>query len=277
MLTSSLLFLGYCLGSFITMLAYRYPQMLLARGRAAKQLTLFYPRSHCPHCQHPLRWHDNIPLLSYLWLRGRCANCQATIGCCYWLTEAVTLGITLLLLYQNPPLPLAELVGKLLFSWTLVALAVIDWRSGLLPDRLTLGLLWLGLLFQVITQQIPLDQAVLGAVVGYTLLWVLFQAHYRLTGRRGMGYGDFKLTGALGAWVGWQGLFTVLWLASLLALLAFISYMGWRRFTNRHAQRPLGQLRLPFGPYLALAGWWVLMQYPLPLADLLSPSIIHPL
>lgn len=270
MLTSALLFLGYCLGSFITMLAYRYPRMLLARGSAAKQLTLFYPRSHCPHCQHPLRWHDNIPLFSYLWLRGRCAHCQVAIGCCYWLTEVITLGITLLLLYQQAPLPLAERLGYLLFSWTAIALAVIDWRTGLLPDRLTLGLLWLGLLFQVITQQIPLEQAVLGAMVGYTLLWALFQAHYRLTGRRGMGYGDFKLTAALGAWVGWQALFTVLWLASLLALLAFIGYLGWRRLTNQHSQRPIGQLRLPFGPYLALAGWWVLMQYPLPLPDLLG-------
>lgn len=270
MLTSALLFLGYCLGSFITMLAYRYPRMLLARGKAAKELTLFYPRSHCPHCQYPLRWHDNIPLFSYLWLRGRCAHCQAAIGCCYWITEVMTLGITLLLLYQQAPLPLAERLGYLLFSWAAIALAVIDWRSGLLPDRLTLGLLWLGLLFQVITQQIPLEQAVLGAMVGYTLLWSLFQIHHKLTGRRGMGYGDFKLTAALGAWVGVQALFTVLWLASLLALLAFTGYLGWHRLTHRHTQRPIGRLRLPFGPYLALAGWWVLMQYPLPLADLLG-------
>ncbi|MFT8258469.1 MAG: prepilin peptidase [Candidatus Symbiodolus clandestinus] len=270
MVTRLLLFLGYCLGSFITMLAYRYPKMLLTRVQRKPALTLCTPRSHCPQCQQSLRWRDNIPLLSYLWLRGRCAHCRAPIGCCYWLTEVATVGTTALLLYQSPSLPLPQLLGYLLCSWLLIALAVIDWHSGLLPDNLTLGLLWLGLLFQVITRSVAIEQAIWGAALGYLLLWSLFQIHYRLTGRQGMGYGDFKLTAALGAWLGWQPLITVLWLASLLALFAFIVDALWPRPANLSTARSLRRRRLPFGPALALAGWWVLMRYPLPGALLLG-------
>jgi len=186
-----------------------------------------------------------MPVIGWLWLRGRCPDCGTGISARYPIVEALT-GIISVYLGLQFGVSIM-LVGALLLSWALIALAVIDIDTQLLPDDITLPLLWLGLLFNLATGSVPLADAVIGAVAGYLFLWSLYWAFKLLTGKEGMGYGDFKLLAALGAWLGWQSLPMIILLSSLVGAVVGIALMI---ATRRGRDVPI-----PYGPYLAAAGW----------------------
>jgi len=257
-----LLLLGLCVGSFLNVVIYRLPLMLesrwrrdccelleLEQERQDAPLTLATPNSHCPHCSAPIRPWQNVPVISYLLLRGRCANCAAPISLRYPAIELATALATLLLGWHFG-LSLA-LLGALLFTWALIALIMIDIDHQLLPDTITLPLLWLGLLFNIAGAYALLEDAVIGAMAGYLILWSIYWLFKLATGREGMGYGDFKLLAALGAWTGWQSLHLIVLMSSLVGAVFGIALMLLKR---RGREVPM-----PFGPYLAIAGWITLL------------------
>jgi leader peptidase (prepilin peptidase) / N-methyltransferase len=267
---TSVVLLGLVVGSFLNVVIARMPrgmeqqwaaecrEWLESQGVGAEHLPeppagpggIAGPRSQCPACGAAIRARDNIPLLSWLLLRGRCRDCSAPISIQYPLVEAAAAGLGLVVaLYFGPGWPA---LLALVFTWTLLAATVIDLRTMLLPDDLTLPLLWLGLLVAVagVGFASPAD-AIIGAAAGYGILWSLFHAFRLLTGKEGMGYGDFKLLAALGAWMGWQALPVVVILSSAVGALVGIGLIVLR-----------GQDRsvpIPFGPYLAAGGWIALL------------------
>lgn len=257
-LASCLLLLGLVVGSFLNVVIYRLPLMMQAQwrrdcsellehepSRPPPRLNLATPNSHCPHCQAPVRpWH-NIPVLSYLALGGKCASCGARISPRYPVIELLTGLLTLWLGLHYGASP--QLLGAILFSWALLTLSVIDIDTQLLPDDITLPLLWLGLLFNLGGHFVPLADAVLGAAAGYLILWAVYWLFKLVTGKEGMGYGDFKLLAALGAWLGWQSLPMIILLSSLVGAVVGIALMAIKRRGR--------EIPIPFGPYLALAGW----------------------
>ncbi|WP_330543157.1 A24 family peptidase [Aeromonas hydrophila] len=260
----SLVFLfSLMIGSFLNVVIHRLPIMLEREWQAEylgyfnpetqpqqeERYNLMVPRSACPHCGHAITAIENIPLLSWLWLKGRCRECQAPISARYPLVELLTALLSLVVAVTFPPG--WGLLAALLLTWVLVALTFIDLDKMLLPDQLTLPLLWGGLLFNLAGGFAPLADAVIGAMAGYLVLWSLYWAFKLLTGKEGMGYGDFKLLAALGAWLGWQALPIVLLLSSLVG--AFIG-IGLILLRNHHQNKPI-----PFGPYLAIAGWIALL------------------
>ncbi|AUH49716.1 prepilin peptidase [Chromobacterium sp. ATCC 53434] len=236
----------------------RFPELRLAAQGAATALegdggyNLWRPGSHCPACQAPVRpWH-NVPLLSFLLLRGRCGSCGVRISRRYPLVELLCGAMFGFLAWRfGWGWPLA---GAMLLSATLLALSFIDLDTQLLPDSVTLPLLWAGLLFNLYTGLVPLSSAVLGAVCGYLALWLVFHVFKLATGKDGMGQGDFKLLAALGAWLGWSMLPLVILLSSLVGAVAGLSLMALSRLSR-------GQ-EIPFGPYLAMAGWIALVWGP---------------
>lgn len=251
------------IGSFLNVVIHRLPIMLEREWQAEyrgyftpeeEQATeprynLMVPRSACPHCGHAITALENIPLLSWLWLKGRCSECQAPISARYPLVELLTalLSVAVAMIIS----PGWGTLAALLLTWVLVALTFIDLDKMLLPDQLTLPLLWGGLLFNLIGGFAPLADAVIGAMAGYLVLWSLYWAFKLLTGKEGMGYGDFKLLAALGAWLGWQALPIILLLSSLVGAIIGISLIALRK---HHQGNPI-----PFGPYLAIAGWIALL------------------
>ncbi|MGU5794456.1 prepilin peptidase [Aeromonas hydrophila] len=260
----SLVFLfSLMIGSFLNVVIHRLPIMLEREWQAEylgyfnpetqpqqeERYNLMVPRSACPHCGHAITAMENIPLLSWLWLKGRCRECQAPISARYPLVELLTALLSLVVAATFAPG--WGLLAALLLTWVLVALTFIDLDKMLLPDQLTLPLLWGGLLFNLAGGFAPLADAVIGAMAGYLVLWSLYWAFKLLTGKEGMGYGDFKLLAALGAWLGWQALPIVLLLSSLVG--AFIG-IGLILLRNHHQNKPI-----PFGPYLAIAGWIALL------------------
>ncbi|HDX8434845.1 TPA: prepilin peptidase [Aeromonas dhakensis] len=260
----SLVFLfSLMIGSFLNVVIHRLPIMLEREWQAEylsyfnpetqlqqeERYNLMVPRSACPHCGHAITAMENIPLLSWLWLKGRCRECQAPISARYPLVELLTALLSLVVAATFPPG--WALLAALLLTWGLVALTFIDLDKMLLPDQLTLPLLWGGLLFNLAGGFVPLADAVIGAMAGYLVLWSLYWAFKLLTGKEGMGYGDFKLLAALGAWLGWQALPIVLLLSSLIGAIIGISLILLR---NHHQGKPI-----PFGPYLAIAGWIALL------------------
>ncbi|WDF90084.1 prepilin peptidase [Aeromonas hydrophila] len=260
----SLVFLfSLMIGSFLNVVIHRLPIMLErewqteylgyfnpeTQPQQEERYNLMVPRSACPHCGHAITAMENIPLLSWLWLKGRCRECQAPISARYPLVELLTALLSLVVAATFPPG--WGLLAALLLTWVLVALTFIDLDKMLLPDQLTLPLLWGGLLFNLAGGFVPLADAVIGAMAGYLVLWSLYWAFKLLTGKEGMGYGDFKLLAALGAWLGWQALPIVLLLSSLVG--AFIG-IGLILLRNHHQNKPI-----PFGPYLAIAGWIALL------------------
>jgi leader peptidase (prepilin peptidase) / N-methyltransferase len=204
-------------------------------------------RSHCPHCKHQLAWFENIPVFSWLALRGRCRSCHAPISLQY---PAVELLVALLMVASVWRFGFGwQGFGAILLSCFLVALSGIDLRTQLLPDQLTLPLLWLGLIASIDALYMPAKQAMVGAVVGYLSLWSVWWLFKQLTGKEGMGHGDFKLLAALGAWVGLKGILPTILLSSLVgAIIGSI----WLAAKGRDRATPI-----PFGPYLAAAGWIV--------------------
>lgn len=254
-------FLGLCLGSFLNVVITRLPVMLMlgwrAEAREALELpeesparfNLLVPPSICPRCETPIAWHDNLPLVGWFKRRGRCAHCEAPISPQYPLVELAggVLALAVLALYGSS-WPALFVYGACL---ALLALAVIDLRTQLLPDLITLPLLWAGLAYQLLFQPLMLPSAVIGAMAGYLALWSFYWLFKLVTGKEGMGYGDFKLLAALGAWLGWQYLPMVLILSAGVGALVGIA-----------AQLAIPRLRgapMPFGPFLAMAGWIALL------------------
>ncbi|MGM3175215.1 prepilin peptidase [Dickeya lacustris] len=253
----ALLLLGFIIGSFLNVVIYRLPHMLDRRwqqearfqlgmpvGASSGRYDLIWPPSSCPHCHQRVKARDNIPLVSWLWLRGRARCCGGEISGLYPLTECLT-GLLFVLAGVLWP-PGIALLGALIGFSLLLVLAIIDARTQLLPDVLTLPLLWLGLLFNLSDTFVPLSEAVIGAMAGYLSLWSIYWGFRLLTGRDALGHGDFKLLSALGAWVGWQALPNVVLIASLAGLLITLA---WRVLRRTSMQQPLA-----FGPWLALAG-----------------------
>lgn len=253
--------LGLLVGSFLNVVIHRLPKMMEQHWRQEARsilsldaveeplLTLNKPASHCPACGTPIRAWQNIPLLSWLWLRGRAACCGARIGARYPLVELLTAALSAACAWQFG-FGLA-LLGALLLTWALIALAFIDLDTQLLPDDITMLLLWLGLLFTLLGGFVDLQTAVIGAMAGYLTLWLVFWGFKLITGKEGMGYGDFKLLAALGAWLGWQALPQIVLLSSLVGAGCGIALIITKRQQRGAA--------MPFGPFLAAAGWLAMM------------------
>jgi leader peptidase (prepilin peptidase) / N-methyltransferase len=252
------LILGLVIGSFLNVVIHRLPIMLRHawQGDCAElngtppptmqRYNLLLPGSACPHCHHPLAAYENIPILSYLWQRGRCRHCHQAIAWRYPVVElitAITSAVAAWWLGSGWPL-----IATLILTWGLITLAVIDIDTQLLPDTITQPLLWLGLLFALLGYgHVDLTSAVIGAIAGYLSLWSVYWLFRLLTGKEGMGYGDFKLLALLGAWLGWQQLPAIILLSALVATIVGLALILLR---GRDRQLPI-----PFGPYLAIAGW----------------------
>ena len=211
----------------------------------APRLSLARPGSHCPSCGTPIHAFDNIPILSWLLLRGRCRACKARISVRYPLVEALTAVLSVIVVWQFGPTIAA--VAALILTWGLIALAFIDLDTQLLPDSLTLPLLWLGLLLSLGGPFTDPSSAILGATAGYMLLWLVFQGFRLTTGKEGMGRGDFKLLALFGAWLGWQAVPQIILLSALPGALVGILLIATGR---QQAGQPI-----PYGPFLAIAGW----------------------
>ncbi|NIF84206.1 prepilin peptidase [Comamonas sp. Tr-654] len=259
--------LGLLIGSFLNVVIHRVPLMMEQewhaegaqwaeeqKDKGAKielppakpAVTLSQPRSRCPHCGHQIAWHENIPVLSYLFLRGRCAECKKPIGLRYPLVELVCAALFAFCLGRDGLT--ATGFAWCGFSAALLTLALIDWDTTFLPDSITLPMLWAGLIASALQwTQVPLPQSLWGAVAGYMSLWLIFWAFKLATGKEGMGYGDFKLFAALGAWFGWQALVPIILMASVVGAVIGI------------ALKINSQLReggyVPFGPFLAGGGF----------------------
>ena len=271
------LLLGLFAGSFINVVAHRLPIMMGREWRRSAFQTLypdqkpepeeettynlFGPRSGCPVCRQPIRAADNIPVISYLLLRGRCRSCQVKIPLHYPVVELIA-GLLAMQSAWHFGFGWQALCAAL-FGFALLSLSVIDWEHQLLPDDITIPWLWLGLIINLFGIFATISDAVAGAIGGYMILWLLYQAHYRLTGREGLGYGDFKLLALIGAWQGWAVLPCVLLIASLAGLVFTVASVllyvcrrpGERSFANASAwNQPMA-----FGPYLAIAGWFCLL------------------
>lgn len=255
--------MGLLVGSFLNVVIYRLPKMMerqwaaecmeyaastglpAPEGTETGTFNLAQPRSRCQACGHQLRWYENIPVLSYLFLRGRCSSCSVHISMRYPLVELATAALFYFCIQRWGATPTG--LAWCLFSATLLVLALIDWDTTLLPDDLTLPLLWAGLLASALHWiDVPLFSAVVGAAAGYTSLWLVYWGFKLTTGKEGMGYGDFKLFAALGAWFGWQALVPLILMASVVGAVIGI------------AMKLSSNLReggyVPFGPFLVGAG-----------------------
>jgi leader peptidase (prepilin peptidase)/N-methyltransferase len=261
---STIFMVSLMVGSFLNVVIYRLPIMMEREWKAEyqgyfepeklsdtelKPFNLVKPDSTCPRCQHQIRAWENIPLLSWLLLKGRCSQCKNKISMRYPLVELSTALLSLLLAWHFG-FGLAAVAG-VVFTWMLVAMVFIDLDKMLLPDQLTLPLLWLGLILSVNHTFVSTGDAIIGAALGYLSLWSLYWAFKLLTGKEGMGYGDFKLLAALGAWVGWQHLPIVILLSSFVGAIVGITMLS---LQDKDKSQPI-----PFGPYLVAAGWITLL------------------
>jgi leader peptidase (prepilin peptidase)/N-methyltransferase len=263
--------LGLLIGSFLNVVIHRLPRMMEQQWRAEcaqylqelageqptpgagaalpapqEVLSLSKPRSRCPHCGHAIAWHENIPVLSYLFLRGRCAECKKTISPRYPLVEIACAALFAFCLARSGLTPSG--FAWCGFSAALLALALIDWDTTLLPDSITLPLLWAGITAAALQWTgVPLAQSVWGAIAGYLSLWLIFWAFKLATGKEGMGYGDFKLFAALGAWFGWQALIPIILMASVVGAVIGLAL----KINSRLREGGY----VPFGPFLAGGGF----------------------
>ncbi len=254
-------FLGLCVGSFLNVVIYRLPRMMESEWRSDcsiilkdqlnpnhapyvfESMTLSKPASRCPSCAHKIRWYENIPLLSWIALRGRCSACGASIGVRYPVVELLTLlaSLTVFLVFG----PTAKMLCALVLTWALIALTGIDFDTQLLPDRITLPLAAAGLFVNAQSLFVSPTQAIWGYVVGFLVLWVVYIIFKIITGKEGMGYGDFKLLAALGAWLGPLQLPLIILLSSFVGAI-----VGLVLLKIRQENQPFA-----FGPYIAIAGW----------------------
>jgi leader peptidase (prepilin peptidase)/N-methyltransferase len=228
-----------CLGSFLNVVISRLP----------KEKSLLLPASHCPKCKHKLKWIHNIPVFSYFYLKAKCAFCHKKISFVYPLVELLS-GAACVFLYLHFGFD-RLFIETSLFSLFLIALVFIDFEHQLLPDELTLLLLWLGLLLSILPGFTEPADAIIGAAAGYFSLWFIAKMYEFVTKREGMGYGDFKLLAALGAWAGWQALPWIVLIAALLGSAVAITLVLLKKANAKTA--------IAFGPYLAIAGWVVLI------------------
>jgi leader peptidase (prepilin peptidase)/N-methyltransferase len=261
--------LGLLVGSFLNVVIYRLPVMLKQQWRSeclaflgppdtpeptenpatAHPFNLVIPRSCCPVCGHQITALENIPVLSYLFLRGRCRACQTPISFRYPSIELLSAILVTLVAWKFGVT--IQAAAAIFLTWCLIALAFIDLDTQYLPDNITLPFLWAGLIINLFNVFIDLHSAVIGAITGYLVLWLVYQTFKQLTGKEGMGYGDFKLLALFGAWLGWQALPAIILLSSLVGSVVGISLILFKRHARN---RPI-----PFGPYLAIAGWIGLM------------------
>ncbi len=256
--------IGLLVGSFLNVVIYRLPIMMEREWRqectafleldtpqttTLEAFNLIVPLSRCPHCQAPIRAYQNIPVISYLFLQGKCAHCKGAISIRYPLIEAFTALCSGLVAYHFGYE--VNLGWALLLTWALIALSFIDIDKQLLPDSITLPVLWLGLVLSLFEIFVDSHTSIIGAVAGYLSLWFVFQVFKLVTGKEGMGYGDFKLLALLGAWLGWQYLPLIILLSSLVGAvigIAMVLLLGKDR-----------RIPIPFGPYLAAAGWLAML------------------
>jgi len=249
---------GLCIGSFLNVVIHRLPKMMEREWRAEcadlagetpapqEPYNLVVPRSGCPACGHRISALENVPLLSFAFLRGRCAGCKTPIGLKYPLVELLAgIGAAYSAWRFGPSL---HALGAALFVWFTIALAFIDQDTGFLPDDLTLPLLWTGLLLNVAGTFVPLPEAVIGAAAGYLSLWLVYWGYKLATGKEGMGFGDFKMNAAVGAFLGWKLLPLVILMSSVVGLV----FGALQMFAAR--RRWDAGFRFHFGPYLAIAG-----------------------
>ncbi len=259
----SVVIFSLLVGSFLNVVIHRLPIMMMNSWRREATeflgqnensdelpLTLSQPRSRCPKCGHAIRWYENIPILSYLLiLRGRCSGCRASISMRYPLIEGLTAltGLSVALYFGFT----LQMLIMLFVSYALIVLIFIDADHQLLPDQITLPLLWAGLLVSLVFGWVSLDSAVIGAMLGYLVLWLVFWLFKLATGKEGMGYGDFKLLAALGAWGGYAILPGIILISSVAGVVYALigSLLGRQNLANP----------MPFGPFLALAGWLMLI------------------
>ncbi len=250
--------LGLVVGSFLNVVIHRLPMMMeqdwraqclefLKQEETSKEpiLTLSTPRSRCPHCGHQIKAIENIPLISYLFLKGKCSDCKTPISIRYPLIELVSCLLSLAIAWRFGIS--SQTIAALLLTWALITLSMIDFDHKLLPDSITLPFLWFGLLLSLWGIFSSPESAIIGAAAGYLSLWSIFQLFKLITGKEGMGFGDFKLLALFGAWLGWQYLPQIIMLSSLVGAVIGITLVLLR---GRDRNIPI-----PFGPYLAIAGW----------------------
>jgi leader peptidase (prepilin peptidase)/N-methyltransferase len=254
--------LGLTVGSFLNVVIYRLPIIMQREWKRdcleyleqpkheeTETFNLAVPRSRCGHCGHQITAMENIPLLSYLFLRGKCSQCQSAISLRYPLVELFTACVSLLIAWKLGVS--MQTVAALFLTWCLIAASGIDIEHKLLPDTITLPLLWLGILLSFFNVFVDLESSVIGAMAGYMSLWSVFIVFKLVTGKEGMGYGDFKLLAMLGAWTGWKMIFVIILTSSIVGAVVGIS-MILLKVNQRETQ-------IPFGPYLAAAGWGALL------------------
>lgn len=262
--------LGLMFGSFFNVVIYRTPIMLFKDwlnntrefvvelyGKLPQELesdpkdfksgtfNLAVPNSSCPHCNHEIKFYENIPVISYIFLRGKCSACSTGISIRYPSVELATGLLSGFVAYKLGATP--EMLAILVLTWAFICLTMIDYDHHILPDQITLPLLWMGLLLNINGMFVPLESAVIGAAAGYLSLWSIYQIFKLATGKEGMGFGDFKLLAALGAWMGWEVLPLIILLSSLVGSVIGISFIV---IKGRDKNIPFA-----FGPYLAIAGW----------------------
>ena len=258
--------ISLAIGSFLNVVIYRTPKMMEytwyhecreflgdevadIKPKELTEVTLSKPDSTCPHCNHKIRYYENIPVLSWLFLKGKCSQCANKISARYPLIEISTMLLSLVVAHHYGPT--ITTLWVLLLTWCLISLTMIDFDHMLLPDQITLPLIWLGLLLNINGTFTPLTDAVIGAVVGYMSLFSVFWLFKILTGKEGMGFGDFKLFAVFGAWLGWQLLPLLILMASVVGAIVGIALL---LFKNHNKEQGI-----PFGPYLAIAGWITLL------------------
>jgi leader peptidase (prepilin peptidase)/N-methyltransferase len=272
LLYSTTLLLGLVVGSFLNVVILRLPRIMEAEWRSecaelaaaetgpapdtetdsdsdadaeTETLGLSHPPSHCPSCGHRIHPWENVPVLSFLLLRGRCSACGAAISWRYPLVEVLTAVLSLIVVWHFGPT--AQAAAALVLTWGLIALAGIDADTQLLPDNITLPLLWLGLLLSLVPVFVDSGSAIIGAVAGFLSLWLVFHGYRLLTGKEGIGQGDFKLLALFGAWMGWQTLPQIVLLSALPGAVFGIALIA--------AGRSGRETPIPFGPFLAISGW----------------------
>ncbi|MDO9239640.1 MAG: A24 family peptidase [Methylicorpusculum sp.] len=255
---------GLLVGSFLNVVIYRLPIMMkrdwrnecaeflnlpAERSQDDSDFNLVFPLSRCPHCSTPIKPYQNIPVISFLVMKGRCAHCHEPIALRYPLIEALTGLCSALIAWRFGYSP--EMGAALFMTWALIALSAIDLEHQLLPDSITLPLLWSGLFLSLFNVFADSQSSIIGAIAGYLCLWLVYHGFKLLTGKEGMGYGDFKLLAAFGAWLGWQYLTMIILLSSVTGALIGMAMIIFVRHDKN--------VPIPFGPYLAIAGWIALL------------------
>jgi len=264
---TSVALISLAIGSFLNVVIYRFPKMLeqgwydecreflsdeldkTNQPKASDKISLSKPNSSCPKCGHSIRFYENIPIISWLFLKGKCSSCQSNISIRYPLIEATTALLSVLIASKYGVS--LQTLFLLILTWGLISLTMIDFDHMLLPDQITLPLMWLGLLVNTAATFVSLQDAVIGAAAGYMSLFSIFWLFKLLTGKEGMGFGDFKLVAVFGAWMGWQLLPLLILMASFVGAFVGISLMVFKNHQREQA--------IPFGPYLAVAGWITLI------------------